>query len=96
MQTLTISVPQYSDKDGCTKLMPLEIPLTEECIYCNSVTIVNNVRKSLHCSDCGGKGYVYTKAGQDIIDFMRPMIEKIIDDKLYEHIEAEREMRDRC
>ena len=75
----------YMQKDGY-----IEIPLTEECIYCTTIS------EKMRCSKCYGKGYVYTKTGQDIINFMEPFIQEIISNKMHDYIENERERRDRC
>jgi hypothetical protein len=96
MQILRIPSSSYYDKDGKFILMPsldkhngtLEILLTKDCDCAWD--------KRLTCRKCYGNGYTYTEAGQDVVDFMEPIIEKMIDEKIANYQEYERERRNRC
>jgi RecJ-like exonuclease len=67
-----------------------EIPLSIECPDCKGEMSSFTV-----CQKCYGKGEILTEAGKDIIDFMTPIIESMIDDKLQNHMEWEIERRNR-
>lgn len=76
-----------SDKCVCNFDGNIEIPLTEPCPNCKG--------KRLSCSKCYGRGKLYTKTGQDIIDFITPIIKGMIEDAIRDHKEEERERQNR-